>query len=964
MGDNTTPTGNDAVSRPTPVGATADGDSASVPRLFDAATRQLHSDLAEQNPAPDVVPVQLPAPPLQAIASPSDDPSPAPTTWPAVTAPNAQAAVAAESGLDVDEAASTLLPGTTPVASVGPIDDPTHTSTVAASGPPSSPSTASGAPAALAGFDGTATQNQQSVAATDHMEMDPPDEVAAAAGSVAPPPSELLSRTQPEEAAHTDQDPSSTVAALSPPSPAVLAVPAAKRKLGDTGVDAGVHEVSGETAMRDVPEATTAGSPATPTAAKEPGAPKRRKLSRHAAVAAALPERDPSDQSTAVVTAAALSVPQTVGSNIGLTDASVEGAQTTVVGDRTASNTGGDGSSADQPGSIRVVNDDRLLSYPDGVEGKHLGYAYYRGAKMRNKASADSSNLDLFLLPSFNTSHLYGTFEVKIAAEYLTFKSNLAVRYNAVWGTDVYSDDSDVVAEPDNTKRMLPTPPRTPLRPAPDPSAPRNAPRPLHDAVVTLRILPRLRRYAGTALNGVASRSWGVSHEGESFRVECVAEVQRPVAASCRRKSVSARWAAVAHTVLGTGDGGFGRNGAGLTQGRVAADLAAAAGFGKELNGVSGLLAGASIQELSWSGVPSDIWGSTDNATLLFSSATGVACFKYSVRAVVEWPKPLHDYLLNILSAAPSVASDNALATSDSAPPAPPPLPTPPQAVTMGIASGELKKMARWAFWRVRLHRGFVLELEDSLGRSFSLARAGIDLSTDGDSSGGDGDGDGDSVVAASAPAGDDDTLVLCVAPPHCLRSMLLPTSSKPAADSGRRRSLRLRLSDVEWVDAGLRVAVAMGAPALIMTANAPEAQTQPPLPFAFAAPLSLPPAAAAAGADVKRVFFIRHGETAANAAGRLQGRGIDQPLSLRGRRQAEALRDAMRDTGVDLTVVSSLQRTRETASFLLQQRPGVEILEFKDIDEISWGVWEGLEHVPGLTGVLDSWNGFDFDGA
>jgi hypothetical protein len=76
----------------------------------------------------------------------------------------------------------------------------------------------------------------------------------------------------------------------------------------------------------------------------------------------------------------------------------------------------------------------------------HTGQVIYRGAKMREMALSDPSNLDLFLLPVFNTSHLYSTLEVRIPAEHLTFKDNLAVRCASVWGTDVYTDDSDVVA--------------------------------------------------------------------------------------------------------------------------------------------------------------------------------------------------------------------------------------------------------------------------------------------------------------------------------------------------------------------------------------------------------------------------------------------------------------------------------------------------------------------------------------
>ena len=77
---------------------------------------------------------------------------------------------------------------------------------------------------------------------------------------------------------------------------------------------------------------------------------------------------------------------------------------------------------------------------------QNKGQVIYRGASMREISLSDPSNLDLFLLPAFNTSHLYSTIEVRIPAEHLTFRDNLAVRCTSVWGTDVYTDDSDVVA--------------------------------------------------------------------------------------------------------------------------------------------------------------------------------------------------------------------------------------------------------------------------------------------------------------------------------------------------------------------------------------------------------------------------------------------------------------------------------------------------------------------------------------
>ncbi|KAJ3269105.1 hypothetical protein HK104_005182, partial [Borealophlyctis nickersoniae] len=97
-----------------------------------------------------------------------------------------------------------------------------------------------------------------------------------------------------------------------------------------------------------------------------------------------------------------------------------------------------------KPGEVGVINDDRLLLIPKGVEERFLGHVVYTGARMPH--SNRVADTELFLLPAFTIEHHYSTIEVRIPAEQLTMKGNLGVKRNAVWGTDVYTDDSDVVA--------------------------------------------------------------------------------------------------------------------------------------------------------------------------------------------------------------------------------------------------------------------------------------------------------------------------------------------------------------------------------------------------------------------------------------------------------------------------------------------------------------------------------------
>lgn len=98
-------------------------------------------------------------------------------------------------------------------------------------------------------------------------------------------------------------------------------------------------------------------------------------------------------------------------------------------------------------------------------------------------------------------------------------------------------------------------------------------------------------------------------------------------------------------------------------------------------------------------------------------------------------------------------------------------------------------------------------------------------------------------------------------------------------------------------------------------------------------------------------VYYIRHGETDWNVAGRLQGRR-DVPLNARGRAQAlhcgEVLRDLFAREGRDpasLDYVSSpLGRARQTLELareaLGQPHEGYSLDE--RLSEISFGDWEG----------------------
>lgn len=115
--------------------------------------------------------------------------------------------------------------------------------------------------------------------------------------------------------------------------------------------------------------------------------------------------------------------------------------------------------------------------------------------------------------------------------------------------------------------------------------------------------------------------------------------------------------------------------------------------------------------------------------------------------------------------------------------------------------------------------------------------------------------------------------------------------------------------------------------------------------------------------------FFVRHGESEANAGHRFSGR-LDSPLTERGRRQAVAVADALIDVPFDRIVATPLSRSLDTALVIARRRrmpvevePGlIEIdvgdrtgahfdevrglPEWKDDGFVSWPGGESLEQV------------------
>ncbi|XP_068656418.1 uncharacterized protein [Aristolochia californica] len=103
------------------------------------------------------------------------------------------------------------------------------------------------------------------------------------------------------------------------------------------------------------------------------------------------------------------------------------------------------------------------------------------------------------------TSQSGPTLEIRIPSEYVT-ATNRQVRGGQLWGTDIYTDDSDLVAVLMHTGYCRPTA-------SPPPSA-------IQELRATIRVLPPQDSYTSTLRNNVRSRAWGAAI-GCSYRVEC-----------------------------------------------------------------------------------------------------------------------------------------------------------------------------------------------------------------------------------------------------------------------------------------------------------------------------------------------------------------------------------------------------------------------------------------------------------
>lgn len=88
-------------------------------------------------------------------------------------------------------------------------------------------------------------------------------------------------------------------------------------------------------------------------------------------------------------------------------------------------------------------------------------------------------------------------------------------------------------------------------------------------------------------------------------------------------------------------------------------------------------------------------------------------------------------------------------------------------------------------------------------------------------------------------------------------------------------------------------------------------------------------------------LYCVRHGETLANASGRIQGQ-TDSPLSDLGRRQCQAVAESLAGLPIEAVYSSPLQRALDSAR-CVAERLGVTLHVEPRLMEIHAGVFQGL---------------------
>ena len=90
----------------------------------------------------------------------------------------------------------------------------------------------------------------------------------------------------------------------------------------------------------------------------------------------------------------------------------------------------------------------------------------------------------------------------------------------------------------------------------------------------------------------------------------------------------------------------------------------------------------------------------------------------------------------------------------------------------------------------------------------------------------------------------------------------------------------------------------------------------------------------------MKKIYFVRHGQTDYNLNHIAQGR-LDIPLNATGVEQAEVMAENLKDTKIDVIYVSPLVRAKKTAE-IINKFHNVKLIEDERINEFDIGTMSG----------------------
>jgi broad specificity phosphatase PhoE len=108
-----------------------------------------------------------------------------------------------------------------------------------------------------------------------------------------------------------------------------------------------------------------------------------------------------------------------------------------------------------------------------------------------------------------------------------------------------------------------------------------------------------------------------------------------------------------------------------------------------------------------------------------------------------------------------------------------------------------------------------------------------------------------------------------------------------------------------------------------------------------------------------KTIYLIRHGQTDFNLRRIVQGSGIDSDLNETGRKQAQQFFEAYGHIPFDHIYTSELKRTHQSVEAFINTGMSWSILS--ELNEINWGIYEGLETTPAskqaFNNIVESWS-------